>query len=178
MFWVSMVSGWYFIEYMCETVSYALGLPLIISHFVLTAVVLRKFNPVKLNEENIFVNSQGEKLDNRYPTFFGSLSSLNIIFCIWFFTTLYKPIFGEDSLAAFVGIIFILPTLYFIYKNCPISIIFYSKAWNLTVLGWEPSTITNTDPHFSSSNSSTISSYDSQRHSYDYSPLSTRSRYK
>ncbi|WP_342278556.1 hypothetical protein [Candidatus Tisiphia endosymbiont of Myopa tessellatipennis] len=68
----------------------------------------------------------------------------------------------------FLGFLLAIPTLYFIYKNCPISILFNKNAWQEEIIGMKagtyhanfPSSSFNSNSYSSISHSNTIRSPD------------------
>ena len=99
-----------------------IGVPLLVRHFSKTTCV----------KDSIFLNSEGDLItEEQTPksTFLALLAGVGLTFIIAE-TILPK---GYDNF--FLDIVFFLSvfsgiSLYFIYKNCPISILFNRKAWS------------------------------------------------
>ena len=133
------------------------GFVLFFTVFVLPFIFSR-INQVKLNEDGVFVNKQGEKLNDRYPTKFPF---------VFMSTFAFVPIVGliidskfRDmgfSLGMGLGICLFPMMSYFIFKNCPFNIMFKRKAWVDEVMGFGSGTATlNNNAWMTSSTSSTF----------------------
>ncbi|MCC8399353.1 MAG: hypothetical protein LN563_02080 [Rickettsia endosymbiont of Platyusa sonomae] len=137
---------------MSEQIADFLGIgALIILVLSLTLVpyLLTRFNKTKYISNKIFLNSQGKDLTNKLPKRFSIIFLVNIFFtaaCI-------SKNFNELNLSSIIGIALVLPISYFIYKNCPISILFNKNAWQEEVIGIKAGTY-NANVHSSSTFSS------------------------
>ncbi len=160
-FWAGMVLGLTITNFFDEQQHTAgfisswltiLGVPLIVS---LGSKV--SFNKNELT----FFNSNGESLKDRRPN--GIFIVLTIAI-----TALMGAILDantdsiNDTVATILlfGIFFLVPTLYFIYKNCPIAILFSRHAWRQEINGVK----TNTYHHIHSlmSTNTSLKSFTSQ----------------
>ena len=100
-----------------------IGVPLLVRHFSKTTCV----------KDNIFLNSEGDLItEEQTPksTFLALLAGVGLTFII------AETILPKGYNNFFLDIVFFLSvfsgiSLYFIYKNCPISILFNRKAWEL-----------------------------------------------
>jgi hypothetical protein len=136
MFWVGMVFG-AFISTQLMSIADFLGLPMLIGTIICVPKLVNKYNKVTLIDENILLNSQGEKLNSKYPKKFAMIFLINIPIAINLLFATKDIQLLNDSPAAYIGIILFLPTLYFILINCPIAILFNAHAWTKEVTGWE-----------------------------------------
>jgi hypothetical protein len=92
--------------------------------FTAVPYLLTRFNKVKYLEDGTIVNSQGEDLNDRLPRALLLIIILDLILISYkFFGLIAKTPDGFKGTVA-LGIITFLPTLYFVIKNCPISILF------------------------------------------------------
>jgi hypothetical protein len=132
MFWVGMVSS-IFVSEQLHDLSPVLSLICIILSFVTVPGLLINFNKVSFIAPETFINSNGENLQHRFPKHFP------IVFVINLLTSgiIISKNFNELSVTSITAIFMTLPTLYFIFKNCPISIITHAKAWKEEVIGWK-----------------------------------------
>ena len=141
MFWLMLVTGF--------VLSSIFEMPLIsLVNLFVTPYIISKKQKVSLNKDAIFVNSEGKLLNDRYPIYAVWMLILSVIWAIalgaisdGFGITknvdikILTPIFFSISLLPFV--------LYFMYINCPISILFKPTAWHPAVLGIECSSGSN-----------------------------------
>ena len=141
MFWLgmSLCSGSFvlFSEYKYDKLSFLFFLLTILG----IPFIVKKCTKITFNKENGFFNSKGESLKNRHPRAFGIVFFASIGIAALVGGLIDKH--GEN-LDTSIGIIilfstfFLIPTLYFIYKNCPISILFNKNAWCEEVTGITP----------------------------------------
>lgn len=108
------------------------GALIIITYFI------KRMQGVVINSDNVFINSAGEKLDSKYPKYLIWVIFLNIALISGLADKVTLPESVPMVLAACNGSILFLPMLYFIMINCPVSLIFNSKAWSKEVCGFEP----------------------------------------
>jgi hypothetical protein len=95
-------------------------------------VLIVKFSPVKCVNNESFVNSEGKPVDvhliapNPLIIFVVTLIIIIVIGAIMDAMSPKMP----ELLSSFIisSIFFFIPTIYFVIKNCPISLIF-SRAW-------------------------------------------------
>jgi hypothetical protein len=132
-FWFGMSGSW--------IISSLLGKANIISRpglvipisLITFPVILLIFNRTTFVKDTIFKNSEGIEFDakTRFPNFFLLIvGSVGGTILTGLFLDTHKEI--PELLADIILCtnIFGIFSLFFIYKNCPISIIFNSKAWN------------------------------------------------
>jgi len=136
MFWLGMSFGLFLSVFVGKYKYLSNGL------FWLTVLLIPylvvKHNRVKYTEDKIFLNSQDKNLMGNLPK-----QLLWVIFAMFMaiaFTGSIIDTYWKDTsdLIAFpliFSIFFLVPTLYFIYKNCPISILFNKNAWQEGVIG-------------------------------------------
>jgi hypothetical protein len=94
---------------------------------------VKKANKLSFDKEKGFFNKEGRSLKSSYP---------KNIFDIIILTFLLFPLecFIGGGLSTMLSL-FLLPlVLYFILKNCPITILFYKNAWCKEVTGMRPMT--------------------------------------
>lgn len=128
MFWVGMVASITLSSIF--DVSWIFWVTLII-----TGYVTKNAQNISLNAEEIFVNGEGQLLNDRYPVLTQEFLSLTL------FLVIYGAFRGMLHDSIFVGLkfgILLLPfVLYFVKLDCPISILFLPKAWSEEVIGWK-----------------------------------------
>ena len=134
MFWVGICLNIVLIEVTDSILLFLISL-------VLIPVSLTKINKVKYTEDNIFMTSSGRILNSIFPLQFSWVLAAMILLTAFVFVPFFIiPVVKVTGfiIATFVGFPLLILTLYFIYKNCPISILFNKKAWSPEVLGVEP----------------------------------------
>jgi len=102
-----------------------------------------RFNPVscikyegkKKGKLPVFLNSQGQYLNNRLPK-----ELLFSIIAMAFWSALGFVLKIKISKLEATALMLLMPTLYFILKNCPISIMYKKEAWTPKVHGIYPNT--------------------------------------
>ncbi len=105
----------------------------LISAFTVAPYILTRFNKIRYLENGACVNSRGNDLSNRLPLLILPIIILNFILCVFgdvaglfgFLSKIPQPF----KFTAFIGCIMLWPMLYFIIKNCPISILFNVESW-------------------------------------------------
>ncbi|WP_143548563.1 MULTISPECIES: hypothetical protein [unclassified Rickettsia] len=95
--------------------------------------MLNIFNKTHFVKEDIFVNSEGRelKVPRDLPmSFFVIVSTVGSMILAGLLLDKYKD---SDLLSSFVifSLLFGIPILFFIFKNCPISILFNRKVWSV-----------------------------------------------
>ena len=132
MFWVWMSSGlsaaWYFGE--SDTI---LGGVFFWITLILVPLVVKGCSEVVFIGNKVFLNSEGQSLVGKYPKHLGAIIILTI--AVMIITGLvmdkcFDHVNNDISSTILTSILFLIPTLYFIYKNCPISILFNKHAWH------------------------------------------------
>lgn len=112
--------------------------------------IMTKARPVTFDKNDGFFNSDGMSLKNSYPTRLGVVIFITLLLLAFIGLIVDSSHINTPPLldAVFMLSFFILiPTLYFIYKNCPISILFNKHTWCSTIPGLENATI-HTNSHF------------------------------
>ena len=97
---------------------------------IFVPLIVRDFSGVAFVGNKTFLNSKGESLVAKYPKHLGSVIVLTLLlaaFCSY----------SDDNIntAVLRLVLFLIPTLYFIYKNCPISILFYKTGRDKEITG-------------------------------------------
>jgi hypothetical protein len=130
-----MVLGMAIVDFFASFIP-ILALASFILSLTLVPIFLVKMNRVTWTENKILVNKSGESLETRYPRGFAYIVILSLPFSIQSFFAVHEhfPLM-KDSMVVYTAIALFLPTLYFIYKNCPISILFNKNAWTKEVMG-------------------------------------------
>ena len=156
MLWFGMSFGWcvtFSIDELYPTIS------LITFWLTLLGVpyAVKKANKLSFDKKKGFFNKEGRSLKNVYPKDLGNVTWL---------TFLLFPLecFIFDGMACTLSLFFLTPILYFILKNCPITILFYKNAWCKEVTGIKPMTPEEAAAMRTKSNSSII-----RHHSLIYS---------
>ena len=124
MFWLGMSVGNVFSE-SCDDINVAcssLWITILVVPFIVS-----KAQKITFNKENGFFNSKGRSLKASYPKALAGVIVLTILLiaCMGFVADGNKSsmlaLLFSDLIAP---LFFLIPTLYFIYKNCPIAILF------------------------------------------------------
>ena len=114
------------------------------------------FNKVTYTEDKTFLNKQNQSLTDMLPKNLGTVFALTIALTAFVFVPFFMlngVILFDLTATTFLGFLLAIPTLYFIYKNCPISILFNKNAWQEEVIGIKAGTY-NANVHSSSTFSS------------------------
>jgi hypothetical protein len=100
-----------------------IGAPLLVRHFSKTTFV----------KETIFLNSEGKELDavKSLPNSFITIVSTVVLTALIGMLLNNKILHISDAISSviLITVSFAVPTLFFIFKNCPISILFNYKFW-------------------------------------------------
>ena len=95
--------------------------------------IVKQMQDVKFDKKYGFFNASGRSLKDSMPMRWGFsiISSIGLIAIM----RLINDKFSSDpntslSMVLYWSIFCLIPTLYFIYKNCPISILFNRKLWS------------------------------------------------
>ncbi|WP_375333260.1 MULTISPECIES: hypothetical protein [unclassified Candidatus Tisiphia] len=125
---------------------------------LLVPYLIARCNKVKYTEDKIFLNSEGQNLMNRLPKQLFWVILLMFAVTVWvgsMLDTHWKDVNDFISSILIVGTLLSVPTLYFIYKNCPISILFNKNAWQQEIIGMKAGTY-NSNVHSSTFSSNNI----------------------
>jgi hypothetical protein len=100
-----------------------IGMPIIIKYFAKTTSV----------KKDVFANSEGKILTKEQMPYSFPLAGISGLGVVFFISEVMIPRGCENFLIAFILSFsgFSTISLYFIYKNCPISILFNRKFWTL-----------------------------------------------
>lgn len=93
---------------------------------------------VSFDKEKGFFNKEGESLKASYPKEFGIILFLTILspaLILFLVAILQSDILIFLTIGFLVPLILLIPTLYFVIKNCPITILFNRNAWCEEVTG-------------------------------------------
>jgi len=132
MFWVGIVLA-VFISELLSNISSLLSLLCIVLSILFVPSRLTKLNKVEYTKDKIFLNSQKENLKERLPTKFPVVLLINLII----FPIILSRYFNALNISVIIGLVLLLPTLYFVIINCPISILFNINAWTPEIAGWK-----------------------------------------
>lgn len=139
MFWLGM-SGGISAALSLGEINAVLGGVLFWMTIIFVPLIIKGCSEVAYIGNKVFLNSKGESLAGKYPKNLGAIIILAIIMMI---------------VTRLTAILFLIPTLYFIYKNCPVSILFNKYAWyansgtGFYQKGHAPSFNTNRDIYYS-----------------------------
>ena len=107
------------------------GFLLLFAAIILSPYFVAKFNSVKYENNEFISSATNRKLGQYAPKYLGFL-----IWCAIPFTTFWvllihsKAPYLDENMALYNAIFWFIPTMYFILKNLPISMIFNKKAWS------------------------------------------------
>ncbi|MEI7999521.1 MAG: hypothetical protein WCH62_08465, partial [Candidatus Omnitrophota bacterium] len=93
---------------------------------------------VSFDKEKGFLNKEGKSLKNVYPRKFGMVIFLTIlspVLILFLAGMLQSDILIFLVIGFLLPLVLLTPTLYFIIKNCPITILFNKNAWCEEVTG-------------------------------------------
>ncbi|WP_375331690.1 hypothetical protein [Candidatus Tisiphia endosymbiont of Temnostethus pusillus] len=105
---------------------------------LLVPYLVAKYNKVKYTEDKMFLNSQGQNLMNRLPKqlFWIIIAMIAVVALTGsILDAHWKEVNDFIAFPLLFSIFLFVPTLYFIYKNCPISILFNKNAWQERIIG-------------------------------------------
>ena len=167
-----------------QQAEYSLGTILIWATMICVPMIVRHFSKTTFIKKDTFVNSEGVIISKKQMPYSFSLAGMSGLGIAFIVAELFFPKgkLGFASLLAMYFSLFSGISLYFILKNCPISILFNRKFWTFEFKAGgfarnsshRASTgITNsmTDYYQSSSYNNSCGSYDYQRYSPSYSHL-------
>jgi len=119
--------------------------------------ITRKFSDVRYNsEENKFYDSNNVVIDYDRLKLMPLVLLLNAFVMVYLYIYINKIwLLNFISLASCVVLPFLVLTIYLTYKNCPVTIIFFLRAWTPQVFG----IVIQGSSYRSSSSSSEVSSY-------------------
>lgn len=92
---------------------------------------------ITVADDKKLLNREGEVLNDRCPNMFWVVVT-TFIFIVFIRSILDRYAQNlNDTLSLSIVFLsfFFVPTLHFIYKNCPIAILFHKNAWNGQVTG-------------------------------------------
>ena len=134
-FWLGMILSASVVD-LFKGFSLILAVLFLVLTFTVTPYLLAKVNKVTYTNDKIFINKQGQVLNDRYPKQLVVVLGLSMLVSAQLFSTFSKtfPLLG-NSMLGYIGTVFLCPILYFILKNCPVSILFNKHAWCEEVTG-------------------------------------------
>lgn len=93
--------------------------------------IIQKACRVSFNEEKNFLNSKGEILNEKIPNSFAVIASTaaGVALSGLVMDSYFKNTNLLIAISIIIALLFLIPTLYFIYKNCPIAILFNKNAF-------------------------------------------------
>jgi uncharacterized membrane protein YhaH (DUF805 family) len=142
MLWFGMSFGWFLAGIIQESHPTVASIIFWIT-FLGVPYTVKKANKVVFDKENGFFNKEGRSLKTSYPTYIIEITVLAIIACPLMgliMDGLHLKMSDLVSTTILVSLFLLIPTLYFILKNCPITILFYKNAWCEEVTGVRPIT--------------------------------------
>lgn len=106
------------------------GFLLLLAAITLSPYFIARFNAVKY-EDNEFISSTTNRNLGQYaPKYLGFLIWCGIPFTVFWVLLLHsKAPYLDENMALYNAIFWFVPTMYFILKNLPISMIFNKKSW-------------------------------------------------
>ena len=112
---------------------------LVVGSITLVPYICFRFNKVTYSAEGVFVSSNGEDLSARLPKRLGMILCITLIAISATFTSLPNFLPHRFIVPSFAMLIFIIPFLYFMVINCPISILCNKNSYQKEVSGIVPS---------------------------------------
>lgn len=125
------------------------GFLLLFTALALSPYFISKFNTVEYKNNEFISSATNRKLGQYAPKYLGFLIWCGIPFSAFWILLLHsKAPYLDENMALYNAIFWFVPTMYFILKNLPISMIFNKKSW--TQNGIKPHTSANRGNNFSS----------------------------
>ena len=126
------------------------GFLLLFAAIILSPYFIAKFNAVKYENNEFISPTTNRKLGQYAPKYLGFLIWCAIPFSAFWILLLHsKAPYLDENMALYNAIFWFVPTMYFILKNLPISMIFNRKSW-ATGSGIVSCSSINNDNNFSS----------------------------
>ncbi|WP_375331188.1 hypothetical protein [Candidatus Tisiphia endosymbiont of Oplodontha viridula] len=154
MFWWGMSLG-LFLSVLLDEYKYVSNALFWIT-ILLVPYLVAKYSKVEYTEDKIFLNSEGQNLMNRLPKQLFWVIVLMFVVTVWvgsILDTYWEKASDFIAFPLLFSIFILIPTLYFICKNCPISILFNKNAWQQEIIGMKAGTY-NANVHSASTFSS------------------------
>lgn len=141
MFWFGMSFGFLLVDIAGDTKIFGnilLGGIIFWFALILVPYFVYKFNKIEFTEEFMFVSNNSDTLNNKFPLSLGKVLIVALVTTVAS-VSLLKKIFPNlnsfllisPTFSIFFGVI----VAYFIYKNCPIAILFNKNAWQKEITG-------------------------------------------
>jgi hypothetical protein len=125
------------------------GFLLLFAAIILSPYCITRFNTVKYENNEFTSSTTNRKLGKYAPKYLGFLIWCAIPFSAFWILLLHsKAPYLDENMALYNAIFWLVPTIYFILKNLPISMIFNKKSW--TENGTASYSTMNSDNNFSS----------------------------
>ncbi|MCA0253867.1 MAG: hypothetical protein LCH20_00050 [Proteobacteria bacterium] len=136
-FWFGMSTFWTIAAIMAQAKIPTLPGIVVLISLIVFPVAVSVCNGTTFVKDTIFKNSEGIEFNTakRAPNvLLLILSTFGLTALTGLFLDAHKEI--PDALSAFIGfnVMFGVPSLFFIFKNCPISILFNRKTWQLRAM--------------------------------------------
>jgi hypothetical protein len=142
MLWFGMSLGWFLLYFNLESHPTVASIIFWITFLGLPYTV-KKANKVVFDKENGFFTKEGRSLKTSYPR---NILGIIVLAIIAFpligliMDSLHLKISDATGTTILLSLFLLIPTLYFIIQNCPITILFYKNAWCKEVTGIKPMT--------------------------------------
>jgi len=125
------------------------GVAILLFTLISAPYFIARVNRIEYKENILCSSSTGRPLLNHLPKNLGFILWLSIPFTafgILFIHDKYPSL--DENLAIYNALFWFIPTMYFIFKNCPVSVIFNKLVWaNPTSDGQNSSSGTSTNAH-------------------------------
>jgi hypothetical protein len=137
LFWLSMNLG-LAVSSLFDEISIVLARVFFWMTVIFVPLIIRDFSGIAFVGNKTFLNSKGENLASKYPKRLGIFIFLTLAGTAFSGLIMNAYLEGGINVTMLISIFFLIPTLYFIYKNCPISILFYKTGWDKEITGITP----------------------------------------
>ena len=108
------------------------GFLLLFVAIILSPYFIAKFNAVKYENNEFISSTTNRKLGQYAPKYLGFLIWCSIPFSAFWVLLLHsKAPYLDENMALYNAIFWFVPTMYFILKNLPISMLFNKKSWTM-----------------------------------------------
>jgi hypothetical protein len=106
------------------------GFLLLFTAIILSPYFVARLNPIQY-VDNVFISSStNRKLGKYAPKYLGFLIWCGIPFSVFWILLLHsRAPYLDENMALYNAIFWFVPTMYFILRNLPISMIFNKNAW-------------------------------------------------
>ncbi|CAN0586391.1 unnamed protein product [Ectocarpus sp. 12 AP-2014] len=131
MFWLGLSVGWFLTLQFSGEQQY-IGTVICWTTLIGVPYLVKKASRITFNENKEFLNHQGEVLNKRIPNGFWLIfSTFAVTALLGSILDSWKNISDITSTIILISVFFMVPTLHFVSKNCPIAILFHKNFWSL-----------------------------------------------